>query len=116
MNKVYLSKEGKVYLNDHEITDVASISVKAEWSGSNVVLEFSGDYKSDFRFDVRTHMLDEPSDKDLHVEELDGASKETYEFQEHEIKLFKLLWLSAGISVLAFIMAIIALLQKIGLI
>lgn len=116
MNKVFLDKNGKVFVNGNEITDVSSISVKTEWSGTNVVLEFKGDYKSDFRFNVKTHMLDESLDEDVCLVEVEDSQKETYEFQEHEIKLFKLLWLSVGISVLAFIMAIIALLQKIGLI
>lgn len=137
MNKVFLDKNGKVFVNGNEITDVSSISVKTEWSGTNVVLEFKGDYKSDFRLDVKTHVLDEASDEDVCLAEVEDSSKETYEFQtkqkiweaffkkevfdcqeqqnkleKEQNKLIYSLWLSVVISTIALIISFISLIMR----
>lgn len=59
MNEVYITKGGKVYLNGQIIDGVSSVSVKTTWTGSQIVLEFDGSYKSDYQPNVKTHPLDE---------------------------------------------------------
>lgn len=59
MNKVFLDKNGKVFVNGNEITDVSSISINTTWTGSEIKISFNGDYKSEFISDVKTHSLDE---------------------------------------------------------
>lgn len=59
MNKVYLDKDGKLFVNGTEIKRVMSISTKTTWTGSEISISFEGDYKSDFQSDVKTHSLDE---------------------------------------------------------
>lgn len=59
INKVFLDKNGKVFVNGNEITDVSSISINTTWTGSEINISFNGDYKSEFISDVKTHSLDE---------------------------------------------------------
>lgn len=59
INKVFLDKKGKVFVNGNEITDVSSISINTTWTGSEINISFNGDYKSEFISDVKTHSLDE---------------------------------------------------------
>lgn len=61
MNEVYLDKNGKVFINGHEIENVQSISTKTSWLGTNIVIEFKGDYKSDYVHKEKKHSLDECS-------------------------------------------------------
>lgn len=59
MNKVYLDKNGNLFINEHEIKNVKSVSSKTNWSGTSVVIEFEGDYKSDYISKIKEHSLNE---------------------------------------------------------
>ena len=48
MNKVYLDKNGKLFVNGHEIKGVMSVSSETDYLGTQIVLKFEGDYKCDF--------------------------------------------------------------------
>lgn len=48
MNKVFLNKEGKLFINGYEIEEVREISVKTNYSGTNIVVVFNGEYQSEF--------------------------------------------------------------------
>lgn len=60
MNKVILDKDGKVFVNDVEIEHVESIATKTSFVGTRIVLEFDGDFKSNYSQPKRkAHPLDE---------------------------------------------------------
>ncbi len=59
MNKIYLDKDGHVFVNGNEIKNVSSISTKTSHWGTSIVLEFDGDYKSDYQNERKVHSLDE---------------------------------------------------------
>lgn len=61
MNKVYLDKKGNLFIDNHEIQNVKSVSVKTDWTGTNIIIEFKANYKSDFLSDVKEHSLTECS-------------------------------------------------------
>lgn len=60
-NKVYLDKNGHVYVNGNEIKGVKSVVVETDYMGSYIVLKFRGDYKSDYLSKVKEHPLTECS-------------------------------------------------------
>ena len=64
MNKVYLSAEGKVFVNDVEVEDVKSVSTKTDYCGHSVILEFDADYKCDYQDKVKVPSLNERTKKD----------------------------------------------------
>lgn len=61
MNKVYLKADGRLFINDCEIEDVKSVSVKTDWMGSTIFVELKGDYKSDYTSEIKEHSLNECS-------------------------------------------------------
>lgn len=61
MNKVYLDKDGKLYINDHLIESVSEVSTRTTYLGTDVSISFKADYKSDFISDVKKHSIDECS-------------------------------------------------------
>lgn len=63
MNKIYLDKDGHVFVNGNEITCVSSISTKTSCSGTSIILEFDGDYKSDYQNERKVRPLDDSTGK-----------------------------------------------------
>lgn len=59
MNKVYLDKNGKLFVNGHEIKGVMSVSSETDCLGTQIVLKFEGDYKCDFISSRKGHSLSE---------------------------------------------------------
>lgn len=58
MNKVYLDKDGRVFLNGNEVKNVPSITMKTDWAGTTITIELSGEFKSDYCSDVKQHFMD----------------------------------------------------------
>lgn len=61
MNKVYLNEKGELFVNGHEIKNVKSVSSKTSWTGTSIIIEFNGDYKSEYISEIKEHSLDECS-------------------------------------------------------
>lgn len=59
MNKVYLDKDGNVFINGVKTKMVSSISVKTDYLGTTIVLEMQGEYKCDYKSKRKTHSLGE---------------------------------------------------------
>lgn len=59
MNKVYLDKNGKLFVNGHEIKGVMSVSSETNYLGTQIVLKFEGDYKCDFISSAKRHSVSE---------------------------------------------------------
>lgn len=59
MNKVYLDKNGKLFVNGHEIKRVMSVSSETDYLGTQIVLKFEGDYKCDFISSAKRHSVSE---------------------------------------------------------
>lgn len=58
MNEVYLNENGCLFVNGHEIKEVKSVSVKTEWQGTYITVEFVGSYMNDFK-NQKAHSLNE---------------------------------------------------------
>lgn len=58
LNEVYLDKDGKLFVNGNEIKDVESVESKTTFTGTRLIVEFRGDFKSDFS-NEKTHSLGE---------------------------------------------------------
>lgn len=61
MNKVYLDEDGNLFIDDHEIKNVESVSSETNWMGTSIVIRFKGDYKSDYISKTKEHPLGECS-------------------------------------------------------
>lgn len=60
MNKVILDKDGKVFVNGVEVEHVESIATKTSFAGTKIVMEFDGNFKSDYSHpNGKAHPLDE---------------------------------------------------------
>lgn len=59
MNKVYLDENGNIFINGQKIENVISISTKTDFNGTSIVLEFSGEYESNFFHKSKAHSLNE---------------------------------------------------------
>lgn len=60
MNKVFLAKDGKVFVNGIEVEHVESIATKTSFVGTRIIMEFDGDFKSDYsQSNKKAHPLDE---------------------------------------------------------
>ena len=63
MNKIYIDKDGRVFVNGNEINSVLSISTKTSHLGTSIVLELDGDYKSDYQNERKVRPLDDRTSK-----------------------------------------------------
>lgn len=61
MNKVYLDKEGKLFINGNLVEDVYEVSTTTNHLGCEVKISLKADYKSDFISDMKKHSIDECS-------------------------------------------------------
>lgn len=61
MDKVYLSENGKLFINGHEVKNVYSVSSETDFTGTKIVIKLHGDYKSDFISKTKEHSLNERS-------------------------------------------------------
>lgn len=61
MNEVYLNENGHLFIDGHRIYSVKEVSVKTDWMGTNIVIQFKGSYKSDFVSEAKEHSIDECS-------------------------------------------------------
>lgn len=59
MNEVYLSEKGQLFIDGHKINNVREVSMKTNWTGTTITIEFKGKYKSEFINKVKEHSLDE---------------------------------------------------------
>ena len=59
MNKVYLDKNGKLFVNGHEIKGVMSVSSETDYLGTQRVLKLEGDYKCYFISSAKRHSVSE---------------------------------------------------------
>lgn len=57
MNEVYLNENGCLFINGHEIKEVKSVTVKTEWQGTYITVEFAGSYMNDFK-NQKAHCLE----------------------------------------------------------
>ena len=63
MNKVYLDKDGNVFINGVKTEMVSSVSAKTNYLGTAIVLEMQGEYKCDYESKRKTHSLGERATK-----------------------------------------------------
>ena len=61
MNKVYLDKDGKLFVNGNLVEDVYEISTRTNHLGCEVQISLKADYKSDFISDIKKHSINECS-------------------------------------------------------
>lgn len=66
MNEVYLNENGCLFINGQEIKEVKSVSVKTEWQGTYVAVEFEGNFQSDYK-NQKAHCLELNTEKVIDV-------------------------------------------------